>query len=209
VARQRNAIVLDNKVTTVDGLTIAGIGDPEFTPTRARPRRRTPTTRRIAPAAAGNQLADTIRAQRKPVDIAMVHDPAMAHAALRRRAAGARRPPAQTRGEPAAGAGPARPPRRRPAPRADGRRRRQAAAATRLMVEGSTGGAGLRGLEKDEAHPAEPVGALLRRETPAQGVRRHPARRHRRVQREMQRNVIGADPETGHADQRAAQLIGA
>ncbi len=42
VARQRNAIVLDDAVTTIDGLTIAGIGDPEFTPDKSRPR---PTTR--------------------------------------------------------------------------------------------------------------------------------------------------------------------
>ena len=32
VARQPNAIVLDNTITTVAGLTIAGIGDPRFTP---------------------------------------------------------------------------------------------------------------------------------------------------------------------------------
>ncbi len=32
VARQPNAIVLDEQVATVGGLTIAGIGDPRFTP---------------------------------------------------------------------------------------------------------------------------------------------------------------------------------
>src|SRR5262249_57916802 len=32
VGRQPNAIVLDDEVRTVDGLTIAGIGDPRFTP---------------------------------------------------------------------------------------------------------------------------------------------------------------------------------
>src|SRR3954454_20121281 len=37
VARQRNAIVLDNAVTTIDGVTIAGIGDPEFTPEKSEP----------------------------------------------------------------------------------------------------------------------------------------------------------------------------
>ena len=35
VARQRNATVLDNQITTVDGLTIAGIGDPQFTPDKS------------------------------------------------------------------------------------------------------------------------------------------------------------------------------
>src|SRR4051794_28586750 len=35
VAREKNAIVLDNTITTIKGLTIAGIGDPEFTPDKS------------------------------------------------------------------------------------------------------------------------------------------------------------------------------
>src|SRR4051812_24911318 len=74
VGRQRNAVVLDNKITTVDGLTIAGIGDPEFTPDKSE------TPAAVADPAtspltlAGTELAQTIQAAGKPVDIALVHD---------------------------------------------------------------------------------------------------------------------------------------
>lgn len=35
VAKEPNALVLDNRIVNVDGLTIAGIGDPRFTPDKA------------------------------------------------------------------------------------------------------------------------------------------------------------------------------
>ena len=78
VARQRNAVVLENRVATVAGLTIAGIGDPYFTPDKT-----TETVQDNAedPASSqllrsGARLAETIRAAGRPVDLALVHDPA-------------------------------------------------------------------------------------------------------------------------------------
>ncbi|WP_127497478.1 metallophosphoesterase family protein [Actinoplanes solisilvae] len=150
VARQRNAIVLDNQITTVDGLTIGGIGDPEFTPDKSETPDADPATESPL-LRAGTQLADTIRGSAKPVDIALVHDPAMAPPLsgvvplvlaghLHKREVSLLAPPPAP--EPSASA-PSAPP-------ANGA---QQPPATRLMVEGSTGGAGLRGLEKDDPTP--------------------------------------------------------
>ncbi|GID25644.1 metallophosphoesterase family protein [Paractinoplanes brasiliensis] len=194
VARQRNAIVLDNRVATVAGLTIGGIGDPEFTPDKSE----TPAAENEGadPAQspllrAGTQLADTIRASDKPVDIALVHDPAMAPPlsgvvplvlAGHRHQRSVELLPAP---EPAPSASPA------PAPSAaDG-----AALPTRLMVEGSTGGAGLRGLEKEEPTPLS-LSVLYfdeNRQLKAYDDIRLGGTGQSNV--EMQRNVIGAKPE--------------
>jgi predicted MPP superfamily phosphohydrolase len=137
VARQPNATVLENSTTTVNGLTIAGIGDPRFTPDKSAEE---------APADAGNDevliapeiragqaLATLIRDSPRPVDIALVHDPATA--------------------VPVNGT--------TPLVLAGHTHRREVrmldavpgGVPTRLMVEGSSGGAGLRGLEKDEPTP--------------------------------------------------------
>ena len=137
VAKRPNAVVLENQVKVVDGLTIAGIGDPRFTPDK--------TTREPDPQsghqtidyvyASGEKLAGTIRAHPGPVDIALVHDPASAGALdgtvplvlaghLHHRDV-SELPPVP--GE----------------------------QTTRLMVEGSTGGAGLRGLEGEQPTPLE------------------------------------------------------
>lgn len=140
VDEQPNAVVLDDRVVEVGGLTIAGIGDPRFTPDQQT----RPHTGEEASAAAqsvveaGATLAETIRARGEPVDIAVIHDPA--------------------------GAGPLDgvvplvlsghrherevrdlvPPPEGAAPEAE---------RTRLMVQGSTGGAGLRGLEGEHPEP--------------------------------------------------------
>jgi predicted phosphodiesterase len=76
VAKEPNAIVLENQITTVDGLRIAGIGDPRFTPDKASDEN-IPDSAVIA---SGQTLASTIKASAKPVDIALVHDPASAGA---------------------------------------------------------------------------------------------------------------------------------
>jgi hypothetical protein len=135
VDRQPNTTVLNNSITNVAGLTIAGIGDPRFTPDKS-----------TAPAGggltgldankvigSGEQLATTIRQSAQPVNIAMVHDPASAgplsgvvplvlagHVHERRIS----RLPETPDGKP-----------------------------TLLLVEGSTGGAGLRGLEGEKPTP--------------------------------------------------------
>nr|WP_307854765.1 metallophosphoesterase [Micromonospora sp. C31] len=132
VASQRNAIVLDNSVTVVAGLRIAGIADPRFTPDKrddaSGPWAESPTT----VEGAGRLLATTIRALDAPVDIALVHDPASA-AALNGVT---------------------------PVVLAGHTHRREVTVlpktgevTTRLAVQGSTGGAGLRGLEGEEPTP--------------------------------------------------------
>ncbi|MPZ26601.1 MAG: metallophosphoesterase [Micromonosporaceae bacterium] len=137
VADEPNAIVLDNDVVEVAGLTFAGIGDPRFTPDQ----RTGPHTEDEAAVSrqtvlgSGLELATTIRRTGEPVDVAAVHDPRAAepldgtvpvvlagHTHDRR--VGPIVPPAEGDEdvEPVPG-------------------------ETLMMVQGSTGGAGLRGLE--------------------------------------------------------------
>lgn len=73
VAAQPNAVVLDGDVREVAGLRFAGIGDPRFTPDKDT---------RDAPAPVsvkqtGLALGDLIRQQpaESPVDVALMHDP--------------------------------------------------------------------------------------------------------------------------------------
>jgi predicted MPP superfamily phosphohydrolase len=156
VARQKNAIVLDDKVTTVDGLTIAGIGDPEFTPDKTV---QEPVANADDPAEnpllqSGDRLVTTIRASKQKVDLAMVHDPAMAEPLsgvvplvlaghLHKREVSMLPAP-----KPAAADASASPTAPSPSAAVQG-----PLLPTRLMVEGSTGGAGLRGLENDKPTP--------------------------------------------------------
>ncbi|MFI5888958.1 metallophosphoesterase [Actinoplanes sp. NPDC051513] len=197
VARQRNAVVLDNSTTTVDGLTIAGIGDPEFTPdkseTPAAANADDPATSPLLQS--GDRLAQTVRQSGKPVDIAMVHDPAMASPLsglvplvlaghLHHREVSLLPAPAPAPSASGASAGPT------PTPDASGPP--QTPVETRLMVEGSTGGAGLRGLEKEEPTPLS-LSVLYFDEN-------HQLKAYDDIQLggtgqsnvEMQRNVIGA-----------------
>lgn len=76
IAEQPNAIVLDDEIITMEGLTIAGIGDPRFTPDRSTdPFADDPELSRQRVVDSGAQLAATIAAHPAPVDIAAVHDP--------------------------------------------------------------------------------------------------------------------------------------
>ncbi|HWH00907.1 MAG TPA: metallophosphoesterase [Pilimelia sp.] len=136
VARQPNAIVLDNAVRTVRGLTIAGIGDPRFTPDKetspAGSGNSKQTVERVI--GVGEELAATIRRTGdQRVDLALVHDPASAGAL------------AGTCPVVLAGHTHQREVRELGPP--------GAARPTRLLVSGSTGGAGLRGLEGEEPMP--------------------------------------------------------
>jgi predicted phosphodiesterase len=75
VAAQPNAVVLDDSVQTVGGLTFAGIGDPRFTPEEG-----SAAPHREQAVAADAQLAATIRGYDTAhpldkVDVALVHDP--------------------------------------------------------------------------------------------------------------------------------------
>jgi predicted phosphodiesterase len=140
VGRQPNAKVIDGgSPITVDGLTIVGIGDPRFTPDKSSaanaPGSDDAGTR--AELNAGEALSTAITGMGKPPDIALVHDPVAA--------------------TPLAGQVPLvlaghthkRDVRRLATP--DGTA--PDAARTLLMTEGSTGGAGLRGLENKEPLP--------------------------------------------------------
>lgn len=134
VARQPNAKVLDNSVVEIAGLTIAGIGDPRFTPDKS-----TNTADTASVVASGDSLVSTIRKAGRPVDIAMVHDPVAATPLAGKCPvvlAGHKHKREVSRLGPAAASVPP-----------DGR--------TLLMVEGSTGGAGLRGLEYEQPTPLE------------------------------------------------------
>ena len=138
VAAQPGAVVLDNVVREVGGLRFGGIGDPRFTPDKGSE----PTAGGDPggdPGGAngdedlltrnGSSLAATINGWPQPVDIALVHDPASAG--------------------PLAGTV--------PVVLAGHRHKREISdlevpegsrvPRTQLLVEGSTGGAGLRGLE--------------------------------------------------------------
>ena len=135
VGQQPNAIVLDNSITTVAGLTIAGIGDPRFTPDKVTSPAGSELSQPVADQliGAGEKLAGTARRSAQPVDIALVHDPASAgplsgvcplvlagHLHTRE----VHRLPQVPDGTP-----------------------------TDLLVQGSTGGAGLRGLEGEQPTP--------------------------------------------------------
>ena len=132
VAAQPNAIVLDDSVQTIAGLTFAGIGDPRFTPDKAvNPHGTGGESQGTIDAVeqAGNRLAQTISMSSFKVDIAMAHDPRAA---------------SQVAGT-------------CPLVLAGHTHERKVSildkTSTRMMVEGSTGGAGLRGLEGEHPLP--------------------------------------------------------
>jgi predicted MPP superfamily phosphohydrolase len=126
VRAQPNAIVLDDKVAVVDGLRLAGIGDPRFTPdkdTRDRPAS-------VSVKQTGLSLADLIRSSAAPVDIALMHDPEGAE---------------EVDGTvPVALAG-----------HYHRRFEQELPLSTLLFVQGSTGASGLRGLEGEKPTPAK------------------------------------------------------
>ncbi len=79
MARIPNARVLDGGTTTIDGLTIYGLGDPYFVERRGNPL----TDQQVANlvAGAGPRLARDVGALARPPDIVAVHDDRMAEAA--------------------------------------------------------------------------------------------------------------------------------
>ncbi|WP_405092775.1 metallophosphoesterase [Micromonospora sp. NBC_01392] len=135
VAQQPNAVVLNNSTTTVAGLTIAGIGDPRFTPDKETSPAGSGLTSAVADQVigAGEQLAATVEKSPRKVDVALVHDPASAG------------PLSGTCPLVLSGHTHARQVSK--LPQVPGEQ------PTTLMVEGSTGGAGLRGLEGEKPTP--------------------------------------------------------
>ena len=72
VRKQPNAIVLDDKIVTVQGLTIAGIGDPRFTPDKADGDDHASLAK---VESVGKKLAKKIDEEHADVDMAVFHDP--------------------------------------------------------------------------------------------------------------------------------------
>ncbi|MCX3062453.1 metallophosphoesterase family protein [Streptomyces beihaiensis] len=134
-----NVHVLDNgAAATVAGLRFAGIGDPQFTPDRSVKAEGDPAER-----LAGTRLASAVTAQRAagtPVDIALTHNPVAAR---------------ETDGTvPLVLAGHIHHERMEVLPR-----------GTRLRIEGSTGGSGLRAVDDKNPDPVEASVLYLDRST--------------------------------------------
>lgn len=76
VGRYTNATVLDGTTTTVDGLTIYGLGDPYFVAKRGAPKSDEEITRLVE--SAQPQLLDDVRSLPSPPDLVAVHEERMA-----------------------------------------------------------------------------------------------------------------------------------
>jgi predicted MPP superfamily phosphohydrolase len=127
VARQPNATVLQGtRPITVDGLTIIGTSDPRFTPDKET---RDDDASDDKIQSAGRKLAALVDRMKSPPDITMLHDPASA-------------PPLKNK-VPLILAGHLH------------KREVRELGKTQVLVEGSTGGAGLRGLEHEKPTPLE------------------------------------------------------
>jgi predicted MPP superfamily phosphohydrolase len=125
VARQHNAVVLDNATRTVAGLKIYGVGDPRFTPDKTT---RSDSTSNYTVWNDGRYYAAGLAATSP--DIVVTHDPAegIAFNGVT---------PLVLSGH------------------LHTRSTRLLSYGTRLFVQGSTGGAGLRGLEHETPTPIE------------------------------------------------------
>ncbi|WP_344976050.1 metallophosphoesterase family protein [Salinactinospora qingdaonensis] len=131
VEAQENAIVLDDEITEVGGLRIYGAGDPRFTPDKARDN---PTQEEVA--AIGAQQAASVADAEPPVDVTVMHDPLQARA---------------FNGEvPLVLAG-----------HGHNRWTELRDTGTRYFVQGSTGGAGLRGLNRGSDQPTPYEASVL------------------------------------------------
>ncbi|MFF5213497.1 metallophosphoesterase [Streptosporangium sp. NPDC000396] len=124
VTRQKGAVVLDDSVRTVAGLRVYGLGDPRFTPDKSVP----VDSDSESLATLGRVYATRLSRAFEPVDLVAVHDPTIARAF-----SGA---------VPMVLAG-----------HSHERSTELLPSGTRLLVQGSTGGAGLRALEHDEPTP--------------------------------------------------------
>ena len=78
VAKEPNAIVLDGRAKTIDGLTVYGLGHPAFTPARGAP----VDAEDFAALArsVGPRIVQDVEASPDPVEVVAVHDDRMAEA---------------------------------------------------------------------------------------------------------------------------------
>ncbi|MDX6738140.1 metallophosphoesterase [Actinocorallia sp. A-T 12471] len=121
VSKIKNAVVLDDRAQEVAGILIYGAGDPRFTPDKTNDHDAFPAT---ALEAQGVLNAETLRALPNPPAISVVHDP--------------------TQARPLDGLTPLV-----LAGHTHQRKTELLPNGTRLFIQGSTGGAGLRGLEHE------------------------------------------------------------
>lgn len=126
VARQKGARVLDGDTTTVDGIRFFGVGDPRFSPDKTT--RTSPDTTTLT--ADGRDYATRLAVRSPRPDVVIAHDP--------------------VEGAAFSGVTPLV---------LSGHTHRRATwlqpTGTRVFVQGSTGGAGLRGLEHENPTPFE------------------------------------------------------
>ncbi|MFD0803209.1 metallophosphoesterase [Streptomonospora algeriensis] len=119
VGDQENAVVLDDEVQKVGGIVFYGAGDPRFTPDRTLDN---PDHEELA--AIGAEQAPAVEDREPPVDVAVFHDPLQGQAF-------SGRVPLVLAGN------------------AESRWTELKGTGTRYIVQGSTGGAGLRALDSD------------------------------------------------------------
>ena len=125
IREQPNTVVLDGEATTVAGISIVGVPDPRFTPDKSTGDDDAPEEVLVN---TGEALAEVAEELPEPPSIAMVHDPKQA--------------PPLDGVVPLILAG-----------HTHSRDVSTLEDGTLLMIEGSTGGAGLRGLEGEEPTP--------------------------------------------------------
>ncbi|GAT70500.1 metallophosphoesterase [Planomonospora sphaerica] len=136
VAKQKGAIVLDDSVKEVAGLRIYGLGDPRFTPDKSVP----VDSDLESLAALGRAHAVRLGQAFEPVDLVAVHDPTIAKGF-------SGSAPMVLTGH------------------SHARSTELLPSGTRVLVQGSTGGAGLRALEHDEPTPVMASVLYFDRET--------------------------------------------
>jgi predicted phosphodiesterase len=150
VADQPNAVVLDGDAAEVAGLRFWGIGDPRYTPDKDQAMAG-PSEGERAEAFAPEVADDLAAAEPPDVDVVLVHDARIAAdigGEVPLVLAGHTHEPSDERIEPAdkdEGSG----------NNDDTDTTEEPPSDTRLLVEGSTGGAGLRGLQGDEPKPLQ------------------------------------------------------
>ncbi|MDE0802249.1 MAG: metallophosphoesterase [Acidimicrobiales bacterium] len=126
IAAQPNAVVLDGEAATVAGLRFWGTADTRYTPNKEQ-ESGPEVEESLAEAAASDAARELEEAQPPAVDVALLHDPRTA---------------ADIGGDvPLVLAGHTH------------EAKERSIGATRLLVEGSTGGAGLRGLQAEDPEP--------------------------------------------------------
>ncbi|WP_246335272.1 metallophosphoesterase family protein [Spinactinospora alkalitolerans] len=175
VGAQENAVVLDDEVREVAGIRFYGAGDPRFTPDKALDN---PTNSEVA--ALGAEQAASIADADPPVDVTVLHDPLQARAFS---------------GEvPLVLAG-----------HGHDRRTEVRESGTRFFVQGSTGGAGLRGLDHGEDQPTPYEASVLYFDAETRrlqawddvtlgGLGLTSARIERHIEPEPQREITPASP---------------